>query len=311
MSGKLDKNILATVVYYSGLSYPLTAFEIWKYLIRTDCYDNKNQAIQTSLAEIMKQLDDENLKKYIENKNGFYFLKGESHLVERRIKNNKISAQKIDRLLGIAKWLRFVPFTRMIGMTGALAMKNGNAKSDLDILVVLKNGKIWTGRTLVTLFLHLIAKRRHNKKTTDRVCLNYFITDESLEVITKDLFAASEYMFLFPLYGWETFQRFQIKNQWIRNMKPSYALCEIRPLKTLEDSYLSKIIRTAGEIILSAKRVEDWLKRIEKKCIMQNPKTHQEGSMVYADDNALIFLPEPHGPKVFEQFKERIEQLSI
>ena len=94
-------------------------------------------------------------------------------------------------------------------------------------------------------------------------------------------------------------------------MKPSYALCEIRPLKTLKDSYLSKIIMTAGEIILSAKRVEDWLKRIEKKRIMQNPKTHQEGSMVYADDNALIFLPEPHGPKVFEQFKERIEQLSI
>lgn len=311
MSEKLNKNILATIVYYSGLKYPLTAFEVWKYLIRTDYYDNKNQTVQVSLAEIIKQLGDDNLKKYIENQNGFYFLKGESHLVKKRIENNKISAGKINKLAGVAKWLRFIPFVRMIGMTGALAIKNANVKSDLDILVVLKKGKIWTGRTLVTLFLHIVGTRRHGRKTADRVCLNYFITDESLEVITKDLFAASEYMFLFPLYGWETYERFQIKNQWIKSMKPNYALCEIRPLKILDNSCLSKNIRNIGEAILSPGWIENWMRKIEKKRIMQNPKTHQEGSMVYASDDALVFLPEPHGPKVFEQFKKKIGQLSI
>ena len=199
----------------------------------------------------------------------------------------------------------------MIGMTGALAMKNAKEKSDLDIFLVFKNGKIWTGRTLATMFLHIIGKRRYDKKIIDRVCLNFFVTDESLEVITKDLFSASEYMFLFPLYGWKTYERFQIKNQWIKSMKPNYALCEIPPLKILEDSHLTKIIRIMGEIILSASWIENSLRKIEKKRIMRNPKTHQEGSMVYADDNALVFLPEPHGPKAFEQFKEKIEQLSM
>ena len=311
MSDKLNKNILATIVYYSGMNYPLTAFEIWKNLIRTDYYDNNPQAGQATLAEVIKRLDDENLKKYIRNKNGFYFLKGEDSLVEKRIKNNKISVGKINKLFKIAKWIKFLPFVKMIGMTGALSMKNANIKSDLDILVALKSGKIWTGRTLITLFLHLIGVRRHDKKTNNRVCLNYFITDESLEVITKDLFAANEYMFLFPVYGWETYKRFQIKNQWIKTMKPSYALNEIMPLKTLKDSYFSKIIKNIGEVILSSDWIENWLRKTERKRIMKNPKTHQEGSMVYADDSALVFLPEPHGPKVFEQFKERIEQLSI
>lgn len=310
MSEKLNKNILATIVYYNGLNYPLTAFEVWKNLIRTDYYDN-NQPMQIKLAEIIKQLRDDNLKTYIDNQNGFYFLKGQRHLVEKRIKNNKISVGKINKLVSIAKWLRFIPFIKMIGMTGALSMKNANVKSDLDIFLVFKNGKIWTGRTLATLFLHIIGKRRHHKKIIDRVCLNFFVTDDSLEVITKDLFSASEYMFLFPLYGRETYERFQIKNQWIKSMKPNYALCEVPPLKTLEDSYVSKIIRITGEVILSANWIENWLRGIEKKRIMQNPKTHQEGSMVYADDNALVFLPDPHGPKVFEQFKEKIERLSI
>jgi len=310
MSDKLNKNILATIIYYNGLNYPLTAFEVWKYLIRTDYHADNSHATQITLPEVIKQLREKNLKEYIESQNGFYFLKGQDYLVKKRIENNKISVGKLNKLLRITKWLRFIPFVKMIGVTGALAMKNATAKSDLDLLIVLKHGKIWTGRTLVTLFLHIIGKRRHGTKIVDRICLNFFITDDSLEIITKDLFSANEYMFLFPLYGWKTYKRFQIRNQWIKSMKPAYSLSEIPPLKTFSDSHVSKIVRTAGEIIFSADWIENWLRKIEKKRIMQNPKTHQEGSMVYAGDDALIFLPNPHGPEVFEQFKEGVSRLS-
>ena len=46
-------------------------------------------------------------------------------------------------LFSMIAWvLRFVPFVRMIGVTGGLAMKNANAKSDWDLLLVIKYGKI-------------------------------------------------------------------------------------------------------------------------------------------------------------------------
>lgn len=311
MSNQLNKNILATIIYYDGLKYPLTAFEVWKYLIRTDYYAEKNQTAETSLAEVMQNLHDKSLSEYIESYNGFYFLKGQKSLVERRLRNNKISAGKLKRLLRAANWLRYVPFVRMIGVTGALAMKNAKAKSDLDLLIVLAHGKIWTGRTLVTGLLHIFGQRRHDKKIADRVCLNFFVTDESLEVITKDLFAASEYMFLLPLFGREMYERFQIKNQWIKSMKPAYALCEISPLKIITDSMISKSIRKIGEFALSSNYLENCLKKMEKKRIMENPKTHQEGSMVYANDDALVFLPSPHGPRLFEEFKRKVEKLSV
>jgi len=310
MSDALNKNILATIIYYDGLNYPLTSFEVWKYLIRSDYYAHGSEPAGVSLAEITDRLQDKGIAKFIEHENGFHFLKGQRHLVKRRIALGKISAGKMKRLQHIVFWLRFVPFVRMIGVTGALAMKNAKMKSDWDLLIVLKYGKIWTGRTLVTLAVHMFKKRRHGSKIADRLCLNFFVTDQSLEVITKDLFSANEYMFLFPLFGWETFLKFQMRNRWIADMKPSYALCEIPPLKTLVDSNASRSIRHVGELVFSARWIESWFRKVEKKRIMKNPKTHQEGSLVYANDDALIFLPDPHGPKVFEKFKEKIQEMS-
>jgi len=309
---KLAKNMLATVAYYDCLDYPLTVFELWKYMIRTDYYAaEKQSAFSYNLADVVRELKNNTLGAYIEHRSGFYFLKGGNALVEKRIAGGKISAQKMKRLRSVVKILRCVPFVRMIGVTGRLAMKNARAKSDWDVLVVCQRGRIWTGRTLVTLITHLLGKRRHGKHVCDRVCLNYFITDESLEVITKDLFSANEYSFLFPLYGSETFNRFQIKNQWIRTMKPAYTLSEIPPLPTLADSRISTMVRSLGEKLLAFDFIEKFLKKIEKKKIMENPKTAQEGSLIHAHDGALVFLPEPHGPLVFERFKKKIEENTI
>ncbi len=308
---KLQRYILATIAYYDGFDYPLTAFEIWKHLIRTDYAAGDNQPLTITLAEVLGALEKDLMGKYLESARGFYFLKGRNELIETRIKHQKISAGKLKRLVKVVAWLRCVPFLRMIGATGGLAMKNAHRKSDWDLLLVIKAGHIWTGRTLVTLLTHFLGRRRHGKKVIDRVCLNYFVTEDSLEVMTKDLFSANEYLFLVPLFGEQVYQRFQIKNQWIRELKPTYALQEIAQLKMVEDTFFTKMIRGAGEFCLQGAWLEAGLKKIEKKKIAKNPKTHQEGSLVYAQDDALVFLPVPHGPVIFEKFKAKIEELGI
>lgn len=310
ISNKLAKNILATVVYYDILDYPLTLFELWKYLIRTDYFTDQSEVKKITIFEITKELETGALVAYIHQKQGFYFLKGRSDLIQKRINNNKISKVKLKKLSRVVWIIKAIPFVRMVGVTGKLAMKNANLMSDWDLLIILKEGKIWTGRTLVTILMHLIGKRRHGKKIANRVCLNYFITDASMEIITKDLFSANEYMFLFPLYGWKTYQRFQLKNKWIRNMKPLYDVVQLPSLLMLKDSYFSENIKALGERLLDLDILENYLRKIEKKKIMQNPKTKQEGSLIHAYDDALIFLPNPHGPVVFEKFKQKLDEIA-
>lgn len=305
MQGALSKKILTTLVYYDILDYPLTSFELWKYLIRHNGAEKKEYKIEDIIAE----LENEELRKKIEEYRGFYFLKGRQDLVQQRIENNKIAEKKFKRVRRIVKILRFIPFVRMVSVTGTLAMKNTEKSSDLDLLVVLKYGHIFTGRTLVTLVTHMLGVRRYGRKISNRICLNFFITDESLKVNIKDLFSSSEYYFIWPMFGEEVFRKFQEENDWIGAFRENYVLEEIANLKLIKDDRFSKIIRNLEEKVFSFRFVENWLKNWQTKRIQRDPRTHFDGSMVMADDNALIFLPEPQGPKVFEKFQKKMNNL--
>lgn len=309
----LIQKIITTITYYDVLDYPMTSFEIWKYLIacsveRGAC--NKEEK-KCSLLDIINALESEKVKKHVEQYQGYYFLKGRRELVGQRIEKNKIAQEKFKKVSKVVGILRFIPFVRMVAVTGTLAMKNTDRSSDLDLLVVLKSGHIFTGRTLVTGMVHLLGVRRYEKKISNRVCLNFFLTDQSLDVDIKDLFSSSEYYFIWPLFGRETFRKFQNANEWIGEFRENFFLEEAANLKMIDDHLLIRAVREVGEFVLSSRLIEDRLKKWQIERIKKDPRTHLGGSMVMADDNALIFLPEPQGPGVYGRFKERLEKLAI
>jgi hypothetical protein len=194
----------------------------------------------------------------------------------------------------------------MVALTGSLAMKNSDEDGDWDLLIVLRAGHIWTGRALLSMLLHLFGRRRHGTDVPDRACLNYWVTTDSLEIMTKDLFSSNEYFFIMPLFGFETFRRFQDSNGWIRRFRPQYAPVEVCPVGCARDSRPAKFVRDAGEILLSDRALERRCAAWQRKKIAANPLTHAPGSLIVATDAALVFLPEPQGPKVFEFFRKRL-----
>ena len=313
MTDGLSQKILTTLTYYDIMDYPMTAFEIWKYLIgsNNESLSENQEKIEIKILDVIKELENEELKKKTEEYRGYYFLKGRRELVEKRIEKNKVAERKFNKTRKAVWFMKFVPFVRMIAVTGTLAMKNTERSSDLDLLIVLKHGHIFTGRTLVTLMTHLLGVRRYGDKIANRVCLNFFITDQSLKINIKDLFSSSEYFFILPMFGYETFLEFQKANDWIGEFRENYTGEKIANLKIINDSQYSKIIRTIGEVIFSFRFIENWLKKWQTKRIMQDFRTHIFGAMVMADDNALIFLPEPQGPGIFERFQEKMGELGI
>ena len=305
MNYHLGKNIVATVTYYDVLDMPLTAVEIWKPLMAYEP-EQKRDERGCTMGEVFRVLASGQLDAKIEERDGFYFLPGRSDLIKARIRAEKISVAKLKRMRRLARVLASVPYVRMLGATGSLAMKNSTRASDWDMFVVLRSGKIWIGRTLLTGFLHLIGKRRHGQKIRDRACLNYFVTDDNLAIGTQDLFSSHEYRFFIPLLNFDLFQIFELKNRWMREYRPNFVPTTIQSLWTVKKNASARGIRGILEYLLNFLDAENWLAGWQKDKIRRNPKTSLQGSLIETSDQALIFLPRPRGPRIFQKFKARL-----
>jgi hypothetical protein len=56
--------------------------------------------------------------------------------------------------------------------------------------------------------------------------------------------------------------------------------------------------------------LERTLSALQREKIAANPKSALPGSLIVADDDALIFLPKPQGPQVFASYRSRLAELS-
>jgi hypothetical protein len=278
MNTTITKNIIATIAYYDVFDYPLTSFEIWKYFL-TDTLES------ISYREVIE------------------------HIVKKRLRRGKLAIAKQKGVLRLVRWLRYIPFIRMIALTGSLAMKNSEASGDWDLLIVLRTGHIWTGRALCTALIHIFGRRRHSEDIADRACLNYWITSQSLEIGTKDLFSSNEYYFITPLFGFDEYQKFQRSNMWIRRFHPQFAELKTPHLFCIHDTAWIRFVRNIGEVLLSDVALESLMRRIQKKKILNNPLTDLQGSLIEATDRSLIFLPKPQGPSVYEKYKKNMSNL--
>ena len=231
-SENLEKQILATIVYYDILNYPLTAFEVFLYLVNKENTELSSEA--SELSSVFSLLDNsEYLKKHIDQKYGFYFLKrtppnpplsgGEMNylpltkggtnypllsekvmdIVQQRLNRKKLADQKWKKAKKIFWIMQITPFMKMVLVSGSLAMGNSKNESDIDLIITAKKGRIWTVRTFVTLLTSVLGVRRYGDKTRNKICLDHYITDKSLKIPFESLYNAQSYVHLVNVYNSE------------------------------------------------------------------------------------------------------------
>src|SRR3989344_4724575 len=113
----LKDSVLATLSYYDALDFPLTGFEMWRYLVnpaRLLLRETPTGIGEISLSAVANTLEELKEKGVIDEKYGFYFLKKTmvsivqwaplSDLAELRLEREKIAAQKWRALRRRARW---------------------------------------------------------------------------------------------------------------------------------------------------------------------------------------------------------------
>src|SRR3989344_2134291 len=166
-------SVLATLVFYDILDFPLTEREIFKYLINpTRVSLASRPVLEIKTGDIQAELG--NLKKlnFVDNKNGLFFLKGRGDVFNVREERTKIAKEKWNKFLKLAKWLQVAPYVRGFFVSGSLALDNTDEESDFDVLFIIKLNRLYTARLFLLAVASILKARRRKTDTSapDKLC---------------------------------------------------------------------------------------------------------------------------------------------
>lgn len=326
----LRNPILATLICYDIFDFPLTMFEVYKYLINPNRLSTNPVPGKISLGQVADELDGLTGAGFVSSKNGFYFLPGRDTLYELRIEREKIASQKWKKFLRIAKWFQAVPYLKAVLASGSLAINNTAHESDFDVLSVVKSGRLYTCRIFLSLVASLFRTRRtrYEKSAPDKFCFNHYITDNNLNIKHESLYNAQTYANLKPVLARDgVFSRFYDENIWLDKYISNFNLLDWSDQsskkevprsdlwgKSISPNSILLIVAKLGELILNSRfgdKVEDWAKKYQQKRIKQNPVTYESGGRVIFNDNELEFHPRSFEAFAINRYNQGLKKLGV
>jgi hypothetical protein len=202
----LRRAVVSTLVYADLFDYPLTHFEIQRYLI--------GEAAATSRVTALL-VGDAGLRRHVDRTGDWVHLAGRSHLAKVRRERAAVSADLWPIARHYGARIARLPFVRLVGVTGALAMNNAAVGDDIDLFTLVQPGRLWLCRLFILAIVRLAARRG----TT--LCPNFLLSTDHLRLSERNLFTAHEIAQMVPLTRTPWYDAFLDANGWVRDFLPN------------------------------------------------------------------------------------------
>lgn len=235
----LAQDIILTLMYYDIFHYPLTKEEI------KNCSKIQNISIQN----IENELNDLCNLFFIFRISNFYSLENQEIHVQKRLENNARAKKMLPIAYKVSRFIAHFPYIRATFLSGAISKNVVPPDGDIDFFIITKPQRLWLARTLLIAFRRVFLFNSHKY-----LCVNYFVDEENMTIMDKNLFSATEVVHLIPTFGAEYHTKFHAKNEWVRTFFPNF------PLKSAEltPPYHKSWLQSLGEFCLD-NRLGDWL----------------------------------------------------
>ncbi len=150
--------------------------------------------------------------------NEYYSLRNDHSLVIQRRNGNDRAGKLLPAAYRIGKLLQKFPFVKGVGISGSLSKNYADAEADFDFFIITEANKLWIARSL----LHGLKKISFIFGKQHWLCMNYFVDEEALELIEKNIFIATEVVTLKPVALTAAIQKFFSANKWTANYFPNH-----------------------------------------------------------------------------------------
>jgi hypothetical protein len=142
-------------------------------------------------------------------------LEPDHHLLRLRAQREQISDRAIRSIQPCLGTLASMPFVRMLAFSGATAHRNMTSEEDIDVFMIVEDGKLWAVCLIATFWAKLKGLRK-------RLCLNYMISDNAMPILEQDIFTAQQVASLKPFYGKGVYETFIHSNTFVRRCFPNF-----------------------------------------------------------------------------------------
>src|SRR6186713_428245 len=235
----LRTSILKVLAYFDLFNYPVTAEEIRFFLDREIPESDLQAGLEALVAE-----------RTLFSIEGFFALRDEPEMVERRLRGNK-HADELLTIAGKGSRLLFqFPFVRAVGISGSLSKHYADEHADIDYFIITLSNRLWIART----FMHLYKKLSYLTGHQHWYCMNYYVDEEALEIEEKNIFTATELITLLPACGNGSLTKFFDANDWVTSFLPYYRDRQRHATANTRPGILKKIIEWFFD-----NRIGDWL----------------------------------------------------
>ncbi len=291
-----ERAILETVLYSDLFDYPLTPSEIAYFLIGESSDPRRVRAGLRASPW---------LKGQITLVDGFVTVKGREGLVERRRQREECSRRLWPRARIFAGLLSCLPFVRMIGVTGALAMDNSDERDDVDVLIVTAPERVWITRAL-SLLVVCVGRLRRNT-----LCPNYVLSETILPLQRRSLYIAHEFVQMVPLYGCDVYERMRAANRWTEQYLPNAT----RPFRSVPEHRpgpLGRGVKHVLELLLGGRlgnRIEEWeMKRKLRK--FRHKLQSSRGAAILTRDQVKGHFDD-HGEQISQALLRKLKEFRL
>lgn len=155
----------------------------------------------------------------------YFVLSGKKYFIKERLDREVASRKKLKTLAQAKQILEKNNNILMVAITGSLAMAAASENSDIDLMVIVKKGKLWSTRLNVLLFLmkhKIVTRRADDKEERDKLCLNIWLDERDLEIISKNPYTAHELAQIVPVINrGDTYEKLIAANKWILDYWPN------------------------------------------------------------------------------------------
>ncbi len=213
---ELQEAIIRIVIFFDLFAYPLTAYELWRYL-----------SVAADFEEVAVEAKKLAASGLLASDQGFYFLHGEDRLIEVRKRRYHCTNRKLKIARRAVRLFRLLPTVKFAALSNLIGRHNLRDGSDIDIFIIAKENRIWITRLFCAGLMKILHQRPTPSQKRDKICLSFYIDSAHLDLSSLAA-GADDYYFhfwlagLYPLYDAAAYHhQLMAANHWLIQYLPN------------------------------------------------------------------------------------------